>query len=131
MDSDGTTNVRTRRAIEAYFASIADAEAQAFVDQFAEEATFADPVGGPVLTGRDGVAKFHKGLRRAWQRLDMRPTAVHVRGGRAAAAWTATGQSASGKDIAFDGVNVFEVDDDGRIARLEGYWDFEGVIGQM
>jgi steroid delta-isomerase len=90
-----------------------------------------DPVGTPVHRGHEGVAGFHKGLHKAWSAMSMTLDDVFVRGNRAAARWSATGTSASGKQISFGGVDVFHLDGDGRIARLEGFWDLEGVIAQM
>ena len=115
----------------AYFRAIGAASAEDFVPLFTEDVHFEDPVGGRVLQGHDGVAAFHKGLRRAWSSIDMTADSVFVRDKRAAARWSASGQSVTGKDINFAGINVFHFDADGRIARLEGYWDFEAVIGMM
>lgn len=118
-------------AVRAYFAAVGSADADGLKRLFAEDARMEDPVGAPVLEGHAGVERFHKMTSRAWERLAMTPTRVAMRGDRVAASWTAEGRSASGKDIAFDGINVFRVDADGRIAHLEGFWDFEGVIAQM
>lgn len=125
------TNPSVHDAAAAYFTAIRDADADAFADLFSADIHFEDPVGGPVLSGHDGVRKFHKGLRRAWQDLRMDTRDVFARGPRAAIRWHAEGKSATGKDIAFDGVNVVEIDAAGKIRRLEGYWDLEAVIAQM
>jgi steroid delta-isomerase len=61
----------------------------------------------------------------------LRPERIHVRGDRAAVSWSAEGHSATGKDIAFEGINLFEVDASGKILSMTGYWDLEGVIAQM
>ena len=121
----------TRRAVEAFFSAVGTAGRDDFVALFGPEVHFEDPLGTPVNQGPEGVARFHKGLRRAWQSLTMTPTAIHVRGDEAAAAWQAEGLSATGKTIRFAGVDTFRVGPDGRINRVHGYWDFEGVIGQM
>lgn len=120
-----------RAAALAYFEAVGSADADGFVALFSPEAHFEDPVGGPVLRGEEGLRRFHKGLRRAWERIAMRPQAIFARGPRVAVHWEAAGTSATGKAIDFAGINLIEVDDSGRIARMEGYWDFEGVIGQM
>jgi steroid delta-isomerase-like uncharacterized protein len=117
--------------VAAYFRAVGTAELADFLALFSEDVHFEDPVGSPVLTGHDGAARFHKTVGRAWQRLSMAPGAVYARGPHVAAQWSAEGHSASGKDIRFDGINVFTLDDQGRIARLEGYWDWEGVVAQM
>jgi hypothetical protein len=126
----------TRQAVERYFQLVgapeeATADRETFVAQFSPDVEFADPVGGPVMHGHEGVAKFHKGLGRAWSTLRLTPTAIYTRGPRAAAHWTAEGTSTTGKRISFGGVNTFRVDEAGRLDQVEGYWDFDGVIGQM
>jgi len=124
---------QTRQAALAYFDTLGTGEADAFVALFSPDAYFEDPVAGPgpALDGHDGLRKFHRGLRRVWQSLRMDVGDVFVRGSRAAVRWRAEGVSASGKAIAFEGINVIAVDDQGRISRLEGFWDVERVMGQM
>ncbi|MFN2115916.1 MAG: nuclear transport factor 2 family protein [Anaerolineae bacterium] len=122
---------RTAAIARDYFERIVAPETEAFVVLFAPDLHFEDPVGTPPVTSIDDLAAFHKGLHRAWSALTMQVDAVHVRGDRAAVKWSASGTSATGKDIDFEGIDVLEVDDHGRIARLEGFWDLEGVIGQM
>jgi len=117
--------------VRRYFERVTAADADAFVALFSDDAEVADPVGTPPLHGPAAMAKFHARLHRAWQSLAMTPQVVHVRGTGAAVHWTAQGTSASGHDIAFDGINVFEVDGDGRIARMAAYWDLEGVVAQF
>lgn len=126
-------NDSIHQTVRAYFEAIAHADADDFAALFSADVHFEDPVAGPApaLIGEDGVRRFHKGLRRAWQSLHMDVDEVFVRGSQAAVRWDATGHSASGKEIDFEGINIITVDEAGRISRLEGYWDFEGVIAQM
>ena len=125
------TNDDVLGTIGRYFEALGADDGEAFAALFSEDVHFEDPVGGTVLTGRDGVMKFHRGVARAWESLDMQAEDVFVRGSRAAVYWDAEGRSRSGKDIDFDGINVLVLDDDGLIRRMEGYWDFEDVIAQM
>jgi steroid delta-isomerase len=118
-------------AVDGYFATVGAEDTDAFVELFAEDVVFQDPVGTPTLTGPEGVRKFHIRLQKSWQSLEMTPRATFPRGGRAAVYWTAEGLSGTGKAIRFAGVDVFEVDDAGRIRRVEGYWPIEEVIAQM
>jgi steroid delta-isomerase-like uncharacterized protein len=126
-------NDSLRQTALAYFQAIGRADADSFAALFSADAHFEDPVAGPApaLIGEEGVRRFHKGLRRAWQSLRMDVDDVFVRGSRAAVRWHATGLSTTGKDIDFEGINIVTFDEAGRISRLEGYWDFEGVIAQM
>lgn len=118
-------------AVERYFALVTAPEADAFVQLFADDAEVEDPVGAPTLLGPGGMAKFHGRLHRAWQRLAMTEVERFERGNRAAVRWTASGLSAGGKAIAFDGINTFDVGEDGKITRLSAYWDFDGVVAQF
>lgn len=118
-------------AVKAYFEALGTADLEAFLGLFSADAHLEDPVGSPALSGQEGVARFHKMVGRAWQELRMEPSDVYVRGDRVAARWSARGHSASGKRITFGGISVFAVDDEGKIARLEGYWDFDQVMAQF
>jgi steroid delta-isomerase len=120
-----------RDAVRKFFAALGDADEVGFVQLFTDDVWFCDPMGSPVLEGHAGVARFLKGMRRAWSTFHAEEQHVFVRGARAAAHWSAQGQSATGVDIAFDGIDLFEVEPSGRISRVEGYWDFEDVIGRM
>lgn len=122
---------RVAETVNRYFERVTAADADAFVALFSDDAEVADPVGTPALHGPAAMAKFHGRLHRAWQSLTMTPQVLQVRGPSAAVHWTARGTSASGHDIAFDGINVFEIDGDGRIARLAAYWDLEGVVARF
>lgn len=125
------TEPDVKATTERYFDAIENADAEDFTTLFTDDVVFEDPVGGPRLEGHAGMARFHKGLRRAWSNLRMEATAIHARGERAAVAWRAQGASTSGKAIDFEGINVFELAEDGRIRRMQGFWDLEGVIGRM
>jgi ketosteroid isomerase-like protein len=112
--------------VEAYFRALGEANEDEFGALFTDDAWFCDPIGG-----KPGVAKFLRGMRRAWSTFASTPTRVFVRGNRATAHWTASGRSQTGNDIVFDGIDLFEIADDGRICRVEGYWDIEAVMRQM
>ena len=86
----------TRRAVEGFFAALGQPDRDAWVALFDPEIEFEDPLGTPRLSGPDGVARFHKGLGRAWAALAMTPRQIHVRGSQAAAARASpVGRSAS------------------------------------
>jgi steroid delta-isomerase len=124
---------QVHETVMAYFEAVDPnpESAERFIALFDEQAHFEDPVGSRTLVGHEGIAKFHKGLTRAWSQLRMSPERIYVRGSQAAVSWTAEGHSATGKDIQFDGINLIEVDSNGRISSLRGYWDLEAMIAQM
>ncbi|MEO8082400.1 MAG: nuclear transport factor 2 family protein [Ardenticatenales bacterium] len=118
-------------SVDQYFARLTGPDAAAFAGLFAPEAEVEDPVGSPPLLGPGGMTIFHQRLHKAWRSLVMTPVVRYERGKSAAVQWTANGMSTGGSAIAFEGINVFEVRDDGKIVRLGAYWDFESVIAQF
>ncbi len=61
----------------------------------------------------------------------MTPEGAYRSGNRVAVPWTASGTAKNGKTADFAGVNVFSLDDDGRIQQLEGYWDYKAMAAQL
>ncbi len=53
---------------------------------------------------------------------------VHVVGNEAAARWTGKGLTKEGKQVRFEGINVFEFNNDGQIINLKGYWSPEEIV---
>jgi ketosteroid isomerase-like protein len=117
--------------VTSYFERVTAPDAEAFAALFAATAEVRDPVGAPALAGPAGMTKFHARLHRAWQSLEMTPVESYVRGREVAVRWQAHGTSVGGNEISFDGINTFVVDDDGKIARLDAFWNFEDVIARF
>lgn len=120
-----------RECIEAYFAAISALDSERCVSLFAKDGQSHDPYGGRPWTGHANLKKFFAGVAMTWASLEMKPETVYYGGNRAAAKWTATGQSKSGKTVQFEGINVFEFDDQGYIERLCAYWDAGGLMAQL
>ena len=57
---------------------------------------------------------------------------VHVVGNEAAARWTGKGLTKEGKQVRFEGIfegiNVFEFNNDGQITSLKGYWSPDEIV---
>lgn len=104
---------------------------EAYLACFDEEATVLDPYGGRPLTGIDGLNKFLDGMERTWTSFSMTLGEMHAAGDRVAASWTAVATAKSGKTANFAGINVFTLTEDDKISRLEGYWDFKGMLAQI
>ncbi|MFW5941667.1 MAG: nuclear transport factor 2 family protein [Chloroflexota bacterium] len=114
-----------------YFEALNNIDRAAFVDCFAPDAVLQDPYGGPLLEGESGLNKFFDGMERTWSEFEMTPGTAYRSGNRVAVNWTTTATARSGKTANFDGVNVFELADDGSIAQLQGYWDIKAMLSQI
>ncbi|UCG23737.1 MAG: nuclear transport factor 2 family protein [Chloroflexota bacterium] len=114
-----------------YFEALSNLDRGAYLNCFAADAELHDPYGGRPFAGRTGLEKWFTGMDRTWSEFAMRPGACFVSGDRIAVQWQAEGLARSGKRAEFAGVNVFTVDEDGLISRLEGYWDFAALLDQI
>jgi steroid delta-isomerase len=118
-------------AVRTYFLAIRAMDADAFADTFAEDGTTFDPVGSPAITGRDGLREFFQSICSNFKRVALDEDSVFVAGNGAAVKWTGRGTSTSGKEVAFEGIDVFEVNEDGKIQSIHAYWNPAEMIAQL
>ena len=114
-----------------YFLAIRAMDAEAFADTFAEDGTTFDPVGTPGITGRAAIREFLQNICKNFKSVGLTEDHVFVAGNGAAVKWTGRGISASGKEVRFEGVDVFEVNEDGQIQTLRAYWNPTEMIAQL
>ena len=118
-------------AVRTYFLAIRAMDADAFADTFAEDGTTFDPVGSPAITGRDGLREFFQSICSNFKRVALDEDSVFVAGNGAAVKWTGRGTSTSGKEVDFEGSDVFEVNEDGKIQSIHAYWNPAEMIAQL
>jgi len=118
-------------SVDRYFRAVSNLDRDAYLDSFSPDAVLRDPYGGPERRGAPGLNAFFDGMEKTWESFEMVPEDAYRSGNRVAVPWTASGTAKSGKTADFAGVNVFSLDDDGRIERLEGYWDYEKMVAQL
>lgn len=119
------TPEQVRTAAEAYVNGYVKGPAyrEDFASIWAEDARQIDPVGTPPHVGRDACVAFFDGVFENFERLDMEIRELYVCGDEAALAFTITGYKPGGGGVAFDGIDVFRVSDDGKILEVKGYGD--------
>ena len=119
------------RAVRAYFLAIRAMDADAIANTFAEDGTTRDPVGAPPVSGREGVREFFQSIFKNFKSVALDENSVFVAGNGAAVKWTGHGTSANGKEVNFEGIDIFEVNDDGKIQTLRAYWNPAEMIAQL
>lgn len=118
-------------AVECYFDALSSLDRKTFLNCFNNQAELLDPYGGRVFEGREGLSKWFVGMERTWDVFSMQATETYESGDRLAVKWTASATAKNAKTALFDGINVFTIDEDGLISRLEGYWDASGMMAQI
>ena len=122
---------RISRAVRAYFLAIRAMDADAIANTFAEDGTTYDPVGSPGVTGREAIREFFNSIFKNFKSAALTEDSIFVAGNGAAVKWTGKGTSANGKNVNFEGIDVFEVDADGKIRTVRAYWNPAEMIAQL
>lgn len=122
---------RISRTVRSYFLAIRAMDAVAFANTFAEDGTTFDPVGTPGVTGREAIREFLESICKNFKTVGLTEDSVFVAGNGAAVKWTGHGTSSSGKEVKFEGVDVFEMNEDGKIQTVRAYWNPAEMIAQL
>ncbi len=122
---------RISRAVRGYFLAIRAMDADAFANSFAEDGTTCDPMGAPPIAGRDGIREFFNSICKNFKSVALTEDSVFVAGNGAAVKWSGKGTSNSGKEVNFEGIDVFEINLDGKIQSVWAYWNPAEMIAQL
>ena len=122
---------KVSRAVRGYFLAIRAMDADAFANSFAEDGTTFDPVGAPGITGRAAIREFLASICKNFKTVGLTEDSVFVAGNGAAVKWTGRGTSSNGKEVKFEGVDVFEMNEDGKIQTVHAYWNPAEMIAQL
>jgi steroid delta-isomerase len=119
------------RAVRAYFLAIRAMDPEAVANNFAEGGTTCDPMGTPPISGRAAIREFFESIYKNFKSVALTEDSVFVAGNGAAVKWTGSGTSAGGKEVNFEGIDVFEINQDGKIQSVWAYWNPAEMIGQL
>jgi len=114
---------RTVATIRGYFETLSRNDQAGWKALFAEDAVVHQPVGAMPAEGRAGLGEVWQMLTGPFERLRVAAEAAFYAGSGAAVKWKAVGRSTAGREVCFEGINVFELTTEGRIQTLMAYWD--------
>ena len=121
-DPSGLPPAEVERLVRDYFAATQSGDATVWAATFADDAVVEDPVGTPPLTTPEAIRAQGEGFVAAFESIGLYESFVHVNGNEAVAMWQGRGTTADGAEVTFDGIDLFEFDDDGKITLLRGFW---------
>lgn len=119
------------KVVSDYFAATRTMSMEDWIDTFADNAISYDPVGGPPLEGHDSLRQFFQGITQAFETVGLTEDKVFISGNGAAVMWTGRGVGKNGREITFEGIDVFEVNEKGKIQRLWAYWNPAAMMAQL
>jgi ketosteroid isomerase-like protein len=117
-------------AIAAYFAAVNARDWDRLAEVFADDAEIRPP-GVEPRRGRDDVLAYYPPLLATFAEHHDEPIRVHVAGDVVTVEIAFTGRTVEGVPLAFDAVDVFDLDAEGRIVRLSLWYDTRSVIRQL
>ena len=129
METKTTSGVP--KTITDYFAATRAMDREAWVSQFAETGCSHDPVGAPPHVGREALGRFFDSIVSLLETVGLHEDAVYACGNEVAVKWTGRGRGRNGKPVVFEGIDVFELDERGRIKTLRAYWDPSRLFAQL
>jgi steroid Delta-isomerase len=118
-------------AIAAYFGALRAMAPNGFADAFAPNGVTHDPVGTPPHMGRDAIRQFLQGILDGCVQFGLSEDHVFIAGNSAAIKWSGHLTAKNGRSIAFEGVDVLEVNDEGKIQMVRAYLDPAPVLAVL
>ncbi|MCM3901329.1 MAG: nuclear transport factor 2 family protein [Pyrinomonadaceae bacterium] len=119
------------RAVRAYFEATRKMDQEAWVNTFAEDAVSYDPVGALPTKGHEKLGEFFQTITSAFKEVGLTEDQIFVAGTGAAVKWTGRGVSKQGRKVHFEGIDIFEVNESGKIQTLHAYWNPAEMLGQL
>jgi steroid Delta-isomerase len=115
-----------------YFRALNERNSADFTACFTDDCEIHSPFGTPAYTGREAASAMLGSRVQLWDKLKVIPKSAYRSGNRIAVMWMAEGTNANCQQpCLFEGVSVFEVNDSGRITRLEEYWDTRAAMREV
>jgi len=114
-----------------YFATIRRMDPDAWVACFTEQATGYEPGAPAPLQGHAALRQFLAGVLTAFQAIDLREDHVFSSGNRVAVKFTGHGTGKNDRKVIFEGIDVFEINQEGKIQTMWGYWDPAAMMAQL
>lgn len=114
-----------------YFKAIKELDVDAWLACFAPTCEQIDPVGTPARTTREEMRAFFTGLGGLFESVELVPEKIYPAGRETALTWTAQGVGKNGRPVAFEGIDVFELDEQGLITSIKAYWDMGPTMAAL
>ncbi len=113
---------QVRDRVESYARSFNTNNRELFLECFAENAVQRDPVTAPPNIGLEAIGGFWDNVHALAESVSLDVRHIHVCGDEAVMVFTITTKS-SGGGFQIDAVDLFKVDDNGKITDFKAYWD--------
>jgi steroid Delta-isomerase len=119
------------KVVADYFRATRSMDVEAWLNTFATDAISHDPVGSQPLEGKESLRQFFEGIAGAFETVGLTEDSLFVSGNGAAVKWTGHGVGKNGRQVTFEGIDVFEINDEGKIQRMWAYWNPAAMMAEL
>ena len=117
------TTEQVTGAVERYASAVASADIERILACFSDDARVVDPYPADANVGHEGVRGFWEQVLLMGAPCEFVIERLSVCGDRAAFDFSTTAALGDGSQVAINGIEIVEVDDEGQIRELTAYWD--------
>lgn len=110
-----------RAAMQGYIDGFANADLDALVSLFADDATVEDPVGGEVRQGREAIREFYAMSLQTGAKLKL-SAPIRTSHSNAAAMAFEVHLNYQGQDMVIHAIDVMSFNDEGKFTSMKAYW---------
>src|SRR5712691_8600122 len=119
------------KAVKTHFEALRAMDQLAWFNTFAEDGISYDPVWALPTKGHQKLGEFFQTIMAAFEKVGLAEDQVFIAGNGAAVKWTGNGVSKQGRQVHFEGIDVFEVNEAGKIQTLHAYWNPAEMVAQL
>ncbi len=77
------------------------------------------------------MRQYFQQITSEFERVGLSEDFVSIAENQAAVKWTGHGVGKNGREVTFEGIDLFEMSDDGKIQTMWAYWDPTTVIAGL
>ena len=117
------TPEQVRERVETYAKAFSAGDKEGWLDCFADDAVQRDPVTAPANVGREAIGTFWDNVHALADEMTLDVHQIHVCGDEGVLIFTAINKMQGGGIQVDNIVDIFRIDDEGKIAEQRAYWD--------
>lgn len=118
------------KVVTDYFAAFRTLDVEAWINTFSADAVSYEP-GNPPLRGHNSLRMFFNGVAGGFEQVEMTPDQIFIVGDEAAVKWSARGMGKNGRNLRFEGIDIFNFNGSGKIQTLKAFWDPEAMMAEL
>lgn len=123
-----------QQSVSDYFSTLNSGDKAGWLATFSDGRNLhhADPVNGPARTSKAQLEEYFDQMVGLFTEVHLE-AGTHFAAGpdHLALTFTGKGQGKNGAAVQFSGIDVFWGDANGKIVRLEAYWDAGATVAQL